>query len=70
MGYAVVAMFGSVFELIARTCVAFFLVRPFGFIGACASLPMAWCSALLLVIPMYFYQIRRMEKQQAEANQK
>ena len=65
MGYAVVAMFGSVFELVARTCVAFFLVRPFGFIGACASLPMAWCSALLLVIPMYFYQIRRMEKQQA-----
>jgi len=69
MGFGFSAMLAGIFELVARTSVAFLLVKPFGFIGACMSNPAAWIAADLLLIPMYFFVMRKLDRQhRAESN--
>lgn len=59
LGYGLVPMLGGVFELAARSLAAWFLARPFGYVGVCFSDPCAWVSALIPLIPVYYYQMRR-----------
>ena len=58
MGYTRVAMLAGVFEMIARTLVALFLVPMLGFTGASLSNPAAWVLADLFLFPCYFRVIR------------
>ena len=62
MGYTRVAMLAGLFEMIARTAVALFIVPSAGFTGACFANPAAWVMADLFLIPCYF-QIMRVVRQ-------
>ena len=62
MGYTRVAMLAGVFEMIARTAIALFVVPAFGFNGACFANPAAWLMADLFLFPCYL-QIMRMLRQ-------
>ncbi|MBQ6528120.1 MAG: MATE family efflux transporter [Clostridia bacterium] len=58
MGYTKIAMIAGVFEMVARTAVALFLVPELKFTGACLSNPAAWVLADLFLFPCYFRVIR------------
>ena len=62
MGYGVPAMTAGVFELAARAAVAMLFVRSVGFTAACFANPAAWIAADVLLIPMYFVVIRRLQR--------
>ena len=59
MGFTRVAMFAGLFEMVARTAVALFLVPVLGFTGACLANPAAWIAADLFLFPCYFRTLRR-----------
>lgn len=61
MGFGFSAMLAGICELVARSSVAFLLVKPLGYIGACMSNPAAWVAADLLLIPMYFHVMKQMD---------
>jgi len=58
MGFTRVAMFAGMFEMVARTCVAVFVVPLLGFTGACLANPAAWIAADLFLFPCYFRTLR------------
>lgn len=58
MGFTRVAMFAGLFEMVARTAVALFLVPVLGFTGACLANPAAWIAADLFLFPCYFRTMR------------
>ncbi|MEE0420383.1 MAG: MATE family efflux transporter [Lachnospiraceae bacterium] len=62
LGDGLVPMLGGVFELIARVGAIVLLAGPFGFTGICFSDPAAWVSALIPLIPVYFFRMRREER--------
>ena len=61
MGYTRVAMLAGMFEMIARTAVALFLVPAVGFTGACFANPAAWMLADLFLFPCYFHIMRNLQ---------
>ena len=61
MGFTRAAMFAGIFEMIARTAVALFLVPAAGFIGACFASPAAWVLADLFLFPCYFHVMRNLQ---------
>ena len=61
MGLGLSAMLAGICELVARASVAFTLVPILGYVGACISNPAAWVAADLLLIPMYFYVMRKLD---------
>lgn len=63
MGFSRIAMFAGLFEMFGRATVAFLLVEPFGFNGAIMANPAAWVSANFVLIPVYIYAIRKLQKQ-------
>ena len=62
MGFTRAAMLAGLFEMIARTVVALFVVPAAGFTGACFANPAAWVMADLFLFPCYF-QILRIVRQ-------
>ena len=58
MGFTRVAMFAGLFEMVARTAVALWVVPAAGFTGACFANPAAWVMADLFLFPCY-YRIMR-----------
>ena len=62
LGFSRVAMLAGLFELLGRAFVAFILVGPHGFDGAILANPAAWVMADVLLIPVYFSAIRRLER--------
>ena len=60
IGYTRAAMFAGLFEMIARTAVALFLVPVLGFTGACLANPAAWVMADLFLFPCYFRIMRNL----------
>ena len=65
LGHSRIAMVAGIFEMVGRMFVAFVLVGPLGFKGACMANPAAWIMAIILLIPVYFRIIRKLEKQYA-----
>lgn len=55
MGYSVFAILAGVFEMLARTLVALFLIPVIGFDGACLANPAAWIAADLFLIPAFIH---------------
>ena len=61
LGFSRVAMFAGLMELIGRVFVAWVLVGPMGFNGACFANPMAWLCADAVLLPIYFYTVKRLQ---------
>lgn len=66
LGYSRITMVAGIFEMIGRTFVAFVLVGPFGFKGACFANPSAWIMAIILLIPVYFRVMKKLEGQHTQ----
>ena len=60
MGFTRVAMFAGLFEMVARSAVALFVVPALGFTGACLANPAAWIMADLFLVPCYFRIMRNL----------
>lgn len=63
LGYSIHAMATGVFELFARGAMGFFVVPKFGFIAVCFAHPVAWFAAVIFLIPVYFWVIKKLSKQ-------
>lgn len=62
LSHGFLAMFAGIFEMIARSFVAFALVASFGYTAVCFANMSAWAAANLLLIPAFFY-VERILKQ-------
>lgn len=60
LGNGLVPMLGGVFELLARGLIIVFLFEPLQFVGICISDPGAWISALIPLIPYYYWYMRKL----------
>ena len=60
LGYGLLPMLGGVFELFARVLVILILAEPFGYVGICFANPVAWVSALIPLIPAYYYRMKKL----------
>ncbi|MCR5676412.1 MAG: MATE family efflux transporter [Agathobacter sp.] len=63
MGHSGLAVFAGLFEMIARSVVAIFLVPYFGFTAVCFASPLAWVLADVFLAPAYMYCVRRFKRQ-------
>ena len=64
MGYSGEAMLAGVSELIARVLVAFVLVGRIGFNGVCCANPSAWVFADVVLLVLYFREMRHIRSAQ------
>lgn len=62
LGYGLIPMMGGVFELLARAGIVFAVAGRTSFVGVCLSDPAAWISALIPLVPYYFYVTRKWRK--------
>ena len=62
MGFTRVAMLAGLFEMVARTAVALFVVPAAGFTGACFANPAAWVMADVFLVPCYFQIMRTLRE--------
>lgn len=62
MGYSQLAIFAGVFEMLARTIVAFCFVPKLGYMAVCYSNPAAWIAADIFLIPAYYYCFGKLKK--------
>ena len=63
LGYGLVPMLGGVFELTARAGIVLMVAGKASFAGVCLSDPAAWISALIPLVPYYFYVTRKWRKE-------
>ena len=59
MGFSVAAMGAGLFEMIARTVIAFASSWGMGYFAICLANPAAWIMANVILIPLYWYVRRR-----------
>lgn len=62
LGNGIVPMMGGVFELIARALGILFLFESLQFTAICLCDPLAWISALIPLIPYYYWYIKKLSK--------
>ena len=62
MGYSKFAILAGVFEMVARTLVGFAFVPVFGYMAACFASPVAWIFADVLLITVYFVDMRKLKR--------
>ena len=62
LGFSNSAMLSGLAELVARSLTAFTLVGVLGFYAVCLAHSFAWVAADLILIPLYFIQIRKLDK--------
>lgn len=55
-------MMGGIFELIARGVVIFLLAGNIDFTDICLADPVAWVSALIPIVPVYYYRMNKIKK--------
>ena len=60
--YGVTAMFAGLFEMAARSVVALYFAKTYGFGAICFANPAAWIAACVLLVPAYFIIIPRVKK--------
>ncbi|MPN00200.1 hypothetical protein SDC9_147394 [bioreactor metagenome] len=66
LGFSVPAMTAGVFELVARGVMGYFIVPKFGYGAVCIANPMAWFAADILLIPVYFWVVKKLNKRFAQ----
>ena len=62
VGNGLVPMLGGVFELIARAVVIYVFFDSLQFVAICISDPAAWVSALIPLIPYYYWFMNKKQK--------
>lgn len=62
LGYSKFAILAGVFEMVARTLVAFCLVPVFGYGAVCFANPCAWVAADIFLVPAYFYVMKELSR--------
>lgn len=62
IGYGLDAMLGGIFELLARGVLVKIIGTGFGYAGICFCDPAAWIAALIPLIPLYFYRMKKTER--------
>lgn len=62
IGYGLDAMLGGIFELAARGVLIRLIGTGFGYAGICFCDPAAWVAALIPLIPLYYYRMKKAEK--------
>ena len=70
MGFAKQAMSAGVAELAARAIAAFGLVGSMGYLGVCLASPLAWVLADVILLILYFAEMRRLDRSLGESAQK
>lgn len=68
LGNGFVPMMGGVFELFARGAIIFLLFDRFQFDAICWSDPGAWISALIPLIPYYYWYVNKLKKKEEKVN--
>ncbi len=66
LGYSKFAIIAGVFEMAARTGVAYLLVPVFGYMAVCAANPCAWIAADIFLIPAFLFVTGHLIKQFAK----
>lgn len=61
IGYGLDAMMGGIFELFARGTVVKIIGTAFGYAGICFCDPAAWVAALVPLIPLFCYRMKKAE---------
>ena len=69
LGFTQQAIFAGIFEMVARCVIAFIMVGYFGYSAICVSNPIAWIAADLFLIPAYFYDLNKLQRQLAAKHQ-
>lgn len=67
LGHGVLAMGAGIFEMIARSVVAFALVGQFAFDAVRIANPVAWVAANLLLVPAFFHVSKVLKRDFASA---
>jgi len=62
LGYSRYAVFAGIFEMVARSSIAFFLVPALGFVGACFANCSAWVAANAFLIPLYLFVMKKLRR--------
>lgn len=62
LGFSILAMGAGLFEMIARSVVAFCFVSVFGFAAICYANPAAWIAASVILTPIYLYALKQVKK--------
>lgn len=68
VGNGLVPMLGGVFELLARFLTILLLFPSLQYVGVCLSDPAAWISALIPLIPFYYWYMKKKVNQIACQN--
>lgn len=68
MGYSLMPMMAGVSELAARTLVCFLFVPVFGYTAAAMASPVAWLFADVLLISVYFLDMRKLKRRLVPVN--
>lgn len=66
MGESFVPMMAGVYELVARSIVAFTLPKFIGFTGICLSDPVAWIAAAVPLMITYYRKMKKIENKNKE----
>ncbi|MBN9646647.1 MATE family efflux transporter [Terrisporobacter glycolicus] len=66
MGESFVPMMAGVYELVARSIVAFTLPKFIGFTGICLSDPIAWIAAAVPLMITYYRKMKKIENKNKE----
>lgn len=66
MGESFVPMMAGVYELVARSIVAFTLPKFIGFTGICLSDPVAWIAAAVPLMIAYYRKMKKIENKNKE----
>ncbi|HIS57622.1 MAG: MATE family efflux transporter [Lachnospiraceae bacterium] len=62
LGFSVMAMGAGLFEMVARSVVAFCFVSVFGFAAICYANPAAWVAACVILVPIYLHALKQVKK--------
>lgn len=62
LGKSALTMLAGGAELIARSAVAFLLVKPFGYNAICLANPIAWFAAIIILIPTLMILMKNLKK--------
>lgn len=66
LGYSALTMLAGACELISRVVIAMCYVETMGFAAACFASPVAWVSAVALLVSVYFVKMRSLRKKTDE----
>ncbi len=61
LGHSILAMGAGLFEMIARSMVAFASISYFGYAAICFSNPTAWVAANLILVPLYIKEMKKIK---------